>query len=59
MASGAFDRFTSYWSAGQSAATQSLVALAEGLETAASSYERRDAEDAEALRNGQAQFFGF
>ena len=58
-ACGAFDRFVSYWSAGQTAVTQSLVTLAEGLETAASTYERRDAEDARALRNGQDQFFGF
>jgi hypothetical protein len=59
MACGVFDRFESYWSAGRTAVTQSLVTLVEGLETAASSYEQRDAEDAQALRNGQGQFFGF
>lgn len=58
-ARGAFDRFESYWLAGQTAVTQSLVTLAEGLETAAHTYERRDAKDAEAVRNGQGQFFGF
>lgn len=59
VACGAFDRFESYWLAGQTAVTQSLVTLAEGLETAASTYERRDAEDAEVVRMGQDRFVGF
>jgi hypothetical protein len=59
MARGAFDRFESYWSAGLTAVAQSFATLADVLETAASSYERRDAEDAAAVRNGQGQFFGF
>lgn len=59
MAYGAFDRFESYWSAGLTAVTQSFTALAEVLETAASTYERRDAQDAAAVRNGQGRYFGF
>lgn len=58
-ARGAFDRFESYWLAGQTAVTRTLVTLAEGLETAANACERRDADDAKALRSGTGQFYGF
>lgn len=51
-ASGAFDRFDAYWRAGQTAVTQSLLTLAEGLETTATAYQQREAEDRE-------HFFGF
>ena len=59
VARGAVSRFEGYWVRGQSTVDELLAGLAGALSQAAESYQRRDAEDAEALRKNRAGFYGF
>lgn len=59
VARGAVSRFEGYWVRGQSTVDELVAGLAGALSQAADSYERRDAEDAEALRKDRDGFYGF
>lgn len=59
VARGAVSRFEGYWVRGQSTVDELVAGLAGALSQAADSYQRRDAEDAEALRKDRAGFYGF
>ncbi|WP_295117715.1 hypothetical protein [uncultured Leifsonia sp.] len=59
VARGAVSRFERYWVRGQSTIDELVAGLAGALAQAADAYERRDAEDAEALGKDRAGFYGF
>ena len=59
VARGAVSRFEGYWVRGQSTVDELVTGLAGALSQAADSYQRRDAEDASALRKDRDGFYGF
>lgn len=59
VACGAVSRFEAYWVPGQAAVDELTVGLSDALEQVASSYERRDAEDARGFRSDRGGFHGF
>ena len=59
VARGAVSRFEGYWVRGQSTVDELVAGLGGALSRAADAYERRDAEDAEALRKDRDGFYGF